>query len=620
MGTRIAALAACFTAGVLGCSAGPAASQGLNQFVGFGDSTVDTGWYRNLAFPTGNPAIDGALPSVIPGGGGVSTTGPDPMSASLLAGKFGLTADPANQGGSNYATGGARNNQTGSNPNAVPTVTQIANYLTANNGAANGRALYLIGSGGNDVSLYAGKVANNTITLSQGIQNVTQSANDLASAVEQLKSAGARYLLIPNQPQSFGSAAEQALRTAYNATLWNGLATAGVNFIPVDWNGMIKAVAANPASFGLIPNAGPACQKPAGINSGWAILCTPATLVAVNADQTHLFADDIHLSGAGQKILANYEYSLLAAPGEISFLAEVPLAARLALIGTIRNQIALSSEGQRGPSSINGWITGDLSRLKIENSPGFSGDPGTPVSLAVGFDRRTGDWVSGFSISANTTRQSFGLGGNFRQSEIALSAYSAFARENFWLNSVVTAGYLRSDIDRIVPVGIAPQSNKGRADGFDLSWAAETGYKYIASDITHGPVVGVILQHIHINDFTENGGFTALSYGDQNRDSAVTELGYQASTRLGPYEPFVKASWNHELASLNRLVTASLTTMVAPSFSMPAVIQGRDWIAFSAGINRKINSQTAAYVAVSDQLGWSTTTNIGVQIGVNSTF
>jgi hypothetical protein len=26
----------------------------LQQLVGFDDSTVDSGWYRNLAFPTGN--------------------------------------------------------------------------------------------------------------------------------------------------------------------------------------------------------------------------------------------------------------------------------------------------------------------------------------------------------------------------------------------------------------------------------------------------------------------------------------------------------------------------------------------------------------------------------------
>ena len=149
----------------------PASSQQFNQFVGFGDSTIDSGWYRNLAFPTGNAAVDAGLPTAIANGGGLSTTGPGPVSSQILGGDFGLNTAPANQGGANYATGGARNNQAGTLPNAVSTVTQIQNYLAAGNGLANGNALYLIGSGGNDVSLYAGQVGAATITLPQGIQN-----------------------------------------------------------------------------------------------------------------------------------------------------------------------------------------------------------------------------------------------------------------------------------------------------------------------------------------------------------------------------------------------------------------------------------------------------------------
>ncbi len=49
--------------------------------------------------------------------------------------------------------------------------------------------------------------------------------------------------------------------------------------------------------------------------------------------------------------------------------------------------------------------------------------------------------------------------------------------------------------------------------------------------LTHGPVVGIVLQHITVDGYTETdpfaaiGGFTALSFGGQTRNSAVTELG-----------------------------------------------------------------------------------------------
>ena len=92
--------------------------------------------------------------------------------------------------------------------------------------------------------------------------------------------------------------------------------------------------------------------------------------------------------------------------------------------------------------------------------------------------------------------------------------------------------------------------------------------------IVHGPVAGIVLQHIHVDGYTETdpfapiGGFTALSFADQTRDSAVTELGYRASVDIGIWRPFAKLVWNHELASTDRSVTASLTSVVAPSFSM----------------------------------------------------
>jgi outer membrane lipase/esterase len=288
----------------------PAFSQTFNQFVGFGDSTIDSGWYRNLAFPTGNATVDALLPAAVANGGGVSTTGPGPVSSSLLAGYLGLNGNPANQAGSNYATGGARNNQTGAQPNAVPTVTQINNYLAANNGIANANGLYLIGSGGNDISLYFGRISANTITLAQGLQNVTQSANDLVGAISRLHAAGARTIIVPNQPQSFNSATERSLRATYNNTLWSGLAAAGVDFIPSDFNAVLQSVVANLPAFGFIAGAGPACIAPAGVTSGYALLCTPLTLVAPDAQQTHLFADDVHLSTAGQKIVADYSGQL----------------------------------------------------------------------------------------------------------------------------------------------------------------------------------------------------------------------------------------------------------------------------------------------------------------------
>lgn len=601
--------------------AGPAAAQTFNQFVGFGDSTIDSGWYRNLAFPTGNATVDALLPGAVATGGGVSTTGPGPVSSTLLAGYFGLNGDPANQGGSNYATGGARNNQTGAQPNAVSTVTQINNYLAAANGVANSNALYLIGSGGNDVSLYFNQITANTITLAQGLQNVTQSANDLVGALSRLHAAGARYIVVPNQPQSFNTPTERTLRITYNNALWWGLSAAGVDFIPSDFNAVLQGVVANLGSFGFIAGAGPACIAPPGVPSGYALLCTPQTLVAPNAQQTHLFADDVHLSTAGQKIVADYEYSLVVAPSMMSMLAEAPVRTRTTLIGAIQNQIPISQR-ERGPLGFNTWLSGDVSSLKIKNYPGFPDDPGTPVMLTAGFDYKLPEeWLFGVALSVGRQNASFSQNfGGFKQNEFSVSAYAAHVAGPVWFNAVATYGTIKFDVTRTVPVGITIQTNTASTSGSNISLAGEAGWNFKAGALTHGPLAGMMLQQVHIDGFTEAGSFTSLGFAAQTRNSAVSELGYQVSYEAGLWRPFAKVAWHHEFASPNRNVTASLTTSVAPSYSLPAIVTGTDWAVASAGTTLKLARNVTGLLAVTGTAAQKNVAAYGGQLGVNVAF
>jgi outer membrane lipase/esterase len=209
---------------------------------------------------------------------------------------------------------------------AVPTVTQIGNYLAGNSGRANPNALYLISSGGNDISFATGNSGTGPFPANPQAY-IVSAANSLAGAVANLQVAGARYIVVPDLPSSFptggggGNATTRQDRLLYNQTLWSGLAADGVNFIPADYNAMRLAIASNPALFGFqfIDTVNVACSQPAGVTSAWALLCSsnpaaPSHLVAPNADQTRLFADDQHLSTAGQKILSDYEYSLIVAP------------------------------------------------------------------------------------------------------------------------------------------------------------------------------------------------------------------------------------------------------------------------------------------------------------------
>lgn len=144
--------------------AAPVSAQNYNQMVFFGDSNLDTGYYRQLNNPNNNnnAAQIAAWDAAIATGAGAPTSRPGLMNSEILAGFFGLTAIPSNlPGGTNYATSGAKNvtvnsNQTGGFRGAVPTTVQISNYLADVGGAANPNALYVINSGANDISFAIG--------------------------------------------------------------------------------------------------------------------------------------------------------------------------------------------------------------------------------------------------------------------------------------------------------------------------------------------------------------------------------------------------------------------------------------------------------------------------------
>jgi len=198
---------------VASMSALPAAAQNYNQFIAFGDSTTDTGWFANGKLSPIPNVFDAGVAIAIANGGNAHFTGPGPGNAQILAGFFGLSANAANTiGGTNYAIGGAFINggpapfsaytnieliDLGLPPNpALPSTTgEISNYLASVGGHANPHALYLFSTGGNDVfiSLALG------LTTAQATPYLDFEAQALATSIAGLQGAGARYIIVANE-------------------------------------------------------------------------------------------------------------------------------------------------------------------------------------------------------------------------------------------------------------------------------------------------------------------------------------------------------------------------------------------------------------------------------------
>jgi outer membrane lipase/esterase len=303
----------------------------------FGDSTVDSGWWAGalngqcgpVASPctSGDATFDTKVAAAIAAGGTGAPVGVGLMNTQILAQMLGLTANPANTpGGTDYAISGSKDAPSGSpptgnlhsNPNLPATSQQIGLYLAQHGGVASPTALYLISSGGNDITF----ANSNFTTLAAKETYLSMQIATMVGAIKNLQFDGAQHFLINNL---YGGG---TLATFYNATLVSDLNTAGVHYILANIAGLVQTVEANPTAYGFTaatvmpgvpgPTTGSACVAGLGA-TGWGQFCgnttTPnsefAHLRSADSEQTSFFSDDQHFSAAGQAIEANYEYDLL---------------------------------------------------------------------------------------------------------------------------------------------------------------------------------------------------------------------------------------------------------------------------------------------------------------------
>jgi outer membrane lipase/esterase len=619
------------------------AAGAFNQFVGLGDSTLDSGYFRYAS--TGSATGDAMVAAAVAGGAQGGWAGPGIMTTTFLAGRFGLSAEPVSIGGANYgngsaytaplsATAGGATAPGGLSGNVAATE-QIANLLAANGGAANGSALYVVNSGNNDL-IFVQKQGADWIAANPNFLNGV--AAQFTASVANLQAAGARTVMVPNTfytstltdlgglvPAS--NIDDYARAVAYGNTKWSYLTTAGVRFIPADLTSLFQFVATNPTLFGFTPSSVLASNAPspvAALVTTWADI-TPFQL------QTYLFVDGHHLTTAGQKIESDYEASLLTAPSLMSLLAELPIQGGLSRTAVIQGQIDLTGQ-HRGQARVNVWLAGGVGALTLRNFSGFPDVAGTPFTGSAGLDYQLPcGLIVGAAFTAGTQTQQFSMGGgHFDQNDQTFSLYSAYQAGPVWGNVVASYGLVQDKIVRDVTLGLFTDSNSATTTGTSLGLALRAGGDIRLGPVITGPVAGLVLQQVRIQGFAESGtsgaatggnGVTALSFGQQIRDSAISQLGWRAAIEAGDWRPFVEAKWHHELVDqADRKVKAALTTTTAAPYAMAAAPVKADWATASLGTSYKINERVMVRGAASAMAFDAQTVSYGGDLGLSVSF
>jgi outer membrane lipase/esterase len=448
----------------------------------------------------------------------------------------------------------------------------------------------------------------------------------LAAAVASLQAAGARTIVVRNSYDyallaGLGGDIPSANADAYARSValwkseWSSLTAAGVRFIPADNNSLFRFVAKNPTLFGFTVSSVLSANAPSPLPAIVA-LATP------EQQQSYLWINGPHLSTAGQTIEADYTYSLLVAPSQMSLLTETAVQGGLSRAATIQGQIDLSGQ-QRGPGGINVWTSAGGNRLRVKNETGMANEAGTAFSGSLGVDYQTpGGLVLGAAVTAGEQRQDFSTGGHFDQVDEALSIYAAYRTGPLWGNAVASHGQFQDKIARDVTLGVFTDHNNANTTGQSQALALRAGGDISLGRFTTGPVMGVVLQQVHLNGFSETGasGVTALSFANQTRESAVGQLGWRVLLDVGAWQPFAEAKWNHEWAGKDHAVTAALTSVAAPSYTMDAAPIASDWATVSLGASFKLNSRVIMRGEASAVLFNPDGESYGGELGLNVSF
>lgn len=579
-------------AAALALAAAPAAAQTYSQTIFFGDSLTDTGAFRPALVQVVGP--NGAIL-------GRFTTNPDFIWADYLADFYGTDATPVNQGGTNFAVGGARNGtNTTTALGPVPAVlTQVNTYLAATGGVADPDALYTVWGGNNDLFAIAGGApVAATMTAAVGAQ---------VTAIGLLQGAGAQYVLMPNVPDlgltpsflvSGQSATGTALATAYNAALFDALAAAGLSVIPVDAFSILQEIAADPGTYGFSNVTGTACLP---AFTAQALTCNPGSLASPSAPDTYAFADGVHPTGAAHEIIADLALSALEGPRQVAVLPHSAAMVGRARAGRVSAQAGAASV----TAGLHWWadVRGDFQRY--ERGDAYDG-MGPTLTVGIG----SGNDGMAYGAFVGVGRQDIDWGlrrGEFEQRDTTVGGYFGWQGGALWANAQASWTRLGFDVARDVQLGPATRTHRGSPDGSNLSVGVDAGWTFGDGAVRHGPVVSILSQRIEVDGYSEdNLSSSALAFPDQEYDSLIGSIGWQASFVADPrFRPYARLTLDREFEDAPEQAFAQALSIPG---SLPYAVPGLDYDDQYA--TATIGARTRLF-GLDANIGASTTVNQG---------
>ena len=634
----VAPLAGCLLA--LACAQAFAAPSPYSTMVVFGDSLADAG-----QFPDG---VSGATLRF------TNRTGPTfqgdygLVSSTQLGSKLGVAPNDLNastspvraaQGlpdGNNWAVGGYRTDNildsiTSVSDTAIPpgnagagtVLRSRQGYLPANGGRADPNALYFLSGGGNDF------LQQRVLSPGQAVA----AGGRLADSAQALQQAGARYIMvwmlpdlgltpaINGTPQQAGTS---ALSTIFNQALVQRLSQIDAQIIPLNIPLLLQETFADPGRFGLATGQNLTGTCFTG-NS-----CTANPTYGIGGTQPDptklIYNDSVHPTVAGQRLIADYAYSLLAAPWELSLLPEMAQGTLRAHQDELRNQWQADNGNWQAVGQWRAIVAGGGQRLDFDGQGSSASGDGSGYNLNVGGSYRIDDsWRVG--VASGLYRQTLEAGASdsdYKLNSYMGSAFAQYQHNHWWADAALTGGRLDFDsLKRKFALGVSEGSEKGDTDGWLWALSGRVGYDIagVGSDWHLSPFISADYARIEVDGYSEKGSrSTALTFADQQRDSKRLGVGLQGSYRVTPQtQVFGEVAHEHEFENDTQKVNIALNSVQGIGFELDGYTPRSNSDRLSLGVSHKLTQELALRAAYNVRKDDSLTQQ-GVSVGVSLDF
>ncbi|WP_114761138.1 esterase EstP [Pseudomonas chlororaphis] len=620
----------------LACAQAIATPSPYSKFIVFGDSLSSSGQVADPGGPTGSSyrATNRTGPVYLDGSGEeYSAVAPQLLGARLgfsadqLAGS--TSADRAREGlpdGDNWAVGGYRTDQILDSITTTSTVggRSRPGYLPSNNFRADPNALYYLTGGAND--FYQGGATS--------LGQADAAAGRLVDSVQALQQAGARYImvwLLPDlglTPLLNGTALQaftSQLSNRFNSELVRQLRTVDAQVIPLNIPALLKEGFANPGQFGLATDqnlmstcfSGNGCTENAryGIHSATP---DPSKLI---------YNDSVHPTEAGQRLIADYAYSLLAAPWEITLLPEMAQGTLRAHQDELRNQWQADWENWQGVGQWRAIVAAGGQHQDFDSQRSGASADGNGLNLNIGGSYRLDEaWRVG--VLAGAYRQKLEAGNNdsdYKLNTYLGTAFVQYQQNRWWADAAATAGHLDYDnLKRKFDLGPNERGEKGDTSGDVLAFSARLGYDIAqqASSPWHlSPFISADYARAKVDGYSEDGNdSTALTFDDQKRTSRRLGIGLQGKYQITRQtQVFGEIAHEKEYEDDTQKLTMALNSLPDNRYTLEGYTPQTNLNRLNLGVSHKLTQDLALRASYNIRKD-DDFTQQGINVGVSLDF